>query len=73
MQHLASPRARITPRDTYYKAVDPNSGLGLRACNPRPRLDRLDVCTWFRSREEAEQLLAARFPTTPFEIERFDL
>ena len=69
---FASPVARITQRDTYYKAVDPDTGLGLRACNSRPRLDRLDVCTWFHTRHEAEQFIAARFGASTLEIVRFD-
>lgn len=69
---LASPRARITPRDTFFKAIDPNTGLGLRACNRRPRLDRLDVCTWFHTREQAEQLIARMFGASTLEVIRFD-
>lgn len=66
------PAARITPRDTFYKAVDPDTGLGLRACRCRPRLDTLELCTWFRSRSEAERVIAKLFGASTLEIIRFD-
>ena len=66
-------RPRVYLRDAVYKAVDPDTGLGLR-CSPfrPPRLDRLDVCTFFHTRHEAEQFIAARFGASTLEIVRFD-
>jgi hypothetical protein len=79
MQHLAAPitpqdmlRCRITQRDTVFKAIDPDTGLGLRACRAVPCLDRVDVCTWFTSREQAETFIAKRFGASTLEIVRFD-
>lgn len=66
-------RAHIFARDTYFKAVDPDTGLGLRLTPGRlPRLDRLDVCTWFHTRHEAEQFIASRIGASTLEIIRFD-
>ena len=71
MQHSAV-HPRITPRDSFYKAIDPDTGLGLCACRARPRLDRLDVCTWFRTRHEAELVIARLFGASTLEIVRVD-
>lgn len=71
MQHPKL-RARITQRDTVYKAIDPDTGLGLRACRARPRLDHPDLCTWFTSRAQAEEFIATRYGASTLEITRFD-
>lgn len=70
---VAATQARITQRDTFFKAVDPDSGLGLRVLPGRkPQLDRLAVCTHFISRDQADQVIAKLFGASTLEVIRFD-
>lgn len=71
MQHPAAP-ARITQRDTVYKAVDPDTGLGLRLKPQRPHLDTLALCTWFRTGADAELAIARAIGASNLEIVRCD-
>ena len=73
MHHLAAP-ARITQRDTVFKAQDLNTGLYLRlncGTSRPPRLTDSQRCTWFTSHAQAVQCLSP-FGPLPIEIERHD-
>ena len=76
MQQATSPAVtaapRITPRDSFYRAIDPDTGLGLRVRRDRLSLVRPDICTWFTSRAQAEQLIAQRIGASTLEIVRCD-
>lgn len=66
-------RTRVIPKDAFYKVIDPDTGLGLRVTpGARPRLDRLDICTWFVTREQAEQCVAAHIGPSTLEVVRID-
>lgn len=67
---VTPPQVRITPRDTFYRAIDPDTGLGLRVRRDRLSLVRADICTWFTNRTEAEQLIAARIGASTLEVIR---
>lgn len=64
--------ARVTQRDSFYKALDPATGLGLRLRAHRAHLDTPQLCTWFRSRGEAELAIARLFGACALEITRCD-
>lgn len=70
--HTAAIAARITQRDSVYKALDPQTGLGLRLRRNRAHLDTPQLCTWFRTRGEAELAIATRFGACALEIVRAD-
>lgn len=68
------PAARITQRDTFFKAlhVETQLYIELRCDTGRPpRLTDAKRCTHFRSREQAIECLRPLAPTA-FEIERHD-
>lgn len=72
-QYRPTDRARVTLRDSVYKPIDPDTGLGLR-CDlvDGARLVHADICTFFRTRHEAEAFIAQHYPQLNLDIIRFD-
>lgn len=76
------PALRVTPKDSYYRIQEPHSRLCIRlrgtpscadaAPKVKAQLVPGSIACWWRTREQAEAVLARYLANEPLEIVRVD-